>query len=371
MEKRKLTRIAAAVLALVIVFIIYRWQVEGDKSQRQSIQTIKVERGTVAPTLAVTGYVAADERQISPTTASRIEEIYVKVGDSVKAGQNLLRLDDAAVHRELNIAAASLRSTKARLQELKDKAASAAEIAAQEAAVARATADYQSAEENHDALVIKSPIDGTVIAVAAAVGDQIGSSAQMSSGSSAGTSGGLTGVITVADLSKLYVKAAIDQADISKVAVGQGVKALLDALPGKSFSGQITGIEPVPEINQNVVTYTSYISFDKLDLAVRLGMSVDLEIDLGKKENVLILPNTAVRSRGDEKIVTKMIDGELTEVTVETGVSDSENVEITSGLSAGDRIALQSFSQSTERSSGGFGGPFGGGFGGRMMAPGR
>lgn len=368
MEKRRLKTVAALAIIGVVAVGIYQLRTSNNQQSRQSIQTVTVAKGTVKPVLTVTGVVAADERQIKATTGGKVEEIFVKEGDLVTAGQKLLRLDGTNAEREVNIAEANLNSAKARLQDLRDKSASAAEIAAQEAAATKASVDYAKANEARDALTITSPIDGTVIDVAVAVGDQAGG--QSGSGS-AGSESTSMGMITIADLTKLYIKAAVDQADISKVNVGQQAKVTLDALPGKEFSGQVTSIDAVPETNQNVVTYTAYISLNKLDMGARLGMSADISIDLGKKENVLVVPNIAVRSGSNSRIVTKIIDGEATEVAVEIGVSDSANTEITSGLLEGDKIVLQSFQSSSGRTSGSFGGGFPGMGGQRSGSGGR
>ena len=171
----------------------------------------------------------------------------------------------------------------------------------------------------------------------------------------------------MADLGRFQVEAAIDQADISKVAVGQTVDITLDALARKKFTGKVTSINPIPQTSQNVVTYNVYVSIDKLDPGMRLGMSSNLEIALEKHEDALYVPNVVIRTRGDEQYVTKMVDGSPTEVTVKTGLVASDRTEIISGLREGDELVTQSFTSADGQSQGGsfsgrgFGGPVGGG----------
>lgn len=366
MEKK---RIAAAAAVVIVLAGAALWtRLGSNKQTQQQTETARVAKGSVAPVLSVTGVVAADERKLSPPAGGSVAQVYVKEGDLVTAGQKLLALDGDDAQQDVNITWASYKSARARLQELRDKPASAAEIAGQDAAVAKALADYRKADKARDSLVVTSPIAGTVIDLSVAVGDQAGSA------QGAGSQGDASGLATVADLTKLYLRATADQADVSKVAVGQSAKVTLDALPGQEFTGRITSVDPVPETNQNVVTYTVYLAVDKLDPAARLGMTADVNIDLGKKDGILVVPNIAVRSRGNNKIVTKLVDGEEAEVTVETGASDGENTEITSGLFAGDRLVIQSFSSQGTGSSGGgsFSGGrsgFGGGRGSGMMIP--
>jgi len=362
---------AAAALAVVgIVGAGVFWSRSTSGSQaRPTTETVMVAKGTVAPELAVTGVMAADERLVNAAGSGRVAEVFVKEGDKVVAGQKLVRLDGITAQQDVNIAWANLKSARARLQELKDKPATTSEIASQDAAVAKAGADYQKADESRDSLVLTSPIEGTVIDLGTSVGEQVGSAGSGGS-SGGGTTGSSGGLITVADLTRLYISAAIDQADISKVTVGQPAKISLDALPGKEFKGAVTAIDQMAVTNQNVVTYTVHLSVEQLDPAARLGMTADITVDLGKKNDVLVVPNVVIRGNGDGKTVTKMIDGQATQVTVEVGASDADNTEITSGLSVGDKVVQQSFTSTSagSASSGRSGSSFGGGRG--MMLPG-
>jgi macrolide-specific efflux system membrane fusion protein len=339
-----------------------------------AVQTTKVEKGTVAPTLAVTGYLSStDERQVNSNSAGEVVEVRVTVGDTVTAGEELLKLDTSGAQQNVNVTYAGLTSAQARLQELRDQDASAAQIASQDAAVARARVDYNNAVDSRAAAVISSPINGTVIAVNARVGDQVsggsggGGSAQGASQGSGVTSGGL---ITIADLDNLQVESAIDQADISQVIVGQTVEVTLDALANKKFTGEVAFIDPIPSTNQNVVTYTARVSIDELDVGMRLGMSANLEITLESQKDVLFVSNVAIRTRGDRQFVSKLINGQPTEVPVKTGLIADDRTEIVSGLTEGDEIVVQSFTASDSEGVAG-GSPFRGGFGGGFGGPRR
>ena len=378
MEKRYLAAVALVVVVAAGGFGVVRWRTSAAEPRTPELQTAKVEKGAVAPTLAVTGYLSSvDERQVDSNSVGEVVEVLVTVGDTVTAGAELLKLDTSGAQQNVNVTYASLTSAQARLQELKDQEASAAQIAAQDAAVAKARVDYQNAVDSRDAATVNSPINGTVIAVSTRVGDQAGGassgggSGQGASQVSGGSSGGL---VTIADLEHLQVEAAIDQADISKVAVDQAVEVTLDALPNEKFTGKVAAIDPIPETNQNVVTYTAYISIDKPGPGMRLGMSANLEIALEKHEDVLFVPNVAIRTRGDRQFVSKMIDGELAEVAVKTGLVADDRTEIVSGLREGDDIAVQSFTASGGQGAPGgspFGGGFGRGFGGGLGRPGQ
>ena len=359
MEKRYLAAIALVAVVVVGGFGIIRWRTNATESKAPEIQTAKVEKGTVAPTLAVTGYLfSVDRREVNSAGSGPVLEVIAIVGETVSAGDPLLKVERGTAGQTVNIAYADLTATRVRLRELLDQGVSDDEIATQEAAVDEARDEYTRSIDNRYSTTIYSPINGTVIAVNARIGDEPGGS----SSAGTGVGGQSTGLITVADLSRFQVEAAIDQADISKVVVGQTVEVTLDALPNEKFDGKVAAIDPIPETNQNVVTYTAYISIDEPNLGMRLGMSADLEIALEKHEDVLFVPNVAIRTRGDRQFVSKVIDGELTEVTVKTGLVAGDRTEIVSGLRESDNIAVQSFTAAGNQGTAG-GSPFGGGFG--------
>ncbi len=373
MGKRQLATVALVIIVAAGVFGIYRWRMNAAEPETAAVQTIKVEKGTVAPTLAVTGYLSStDERQVNSNSAGEVVEVRVTVGDTVTAGEELLKLDTSGAQQNVNVTYAGLTSAQARLQELKDQGASAAQIASQDAAVARARVDYNNAVDSRDAAVINSPINGTVIAVNARVGDQVSGGSGGGSGQSASQGSGVSsgGLITIADLDNLQVETAIDQADISQVVVGQTVEVTLDALSNKKFTGKVASIDPIPSTNQNVVTYTARISIDELDVGMRLGMSANLEITLESQEDVLFVSNVAIRTRGDRQFVSKLINGQPTEVAVKTGLIADDRTEIVSGLTEGDEIVVQSFTATDSEGAAG-GSPFRGGFGGGFGGPRR
>lgn len=367
MKNRRTATIVIIIVVIIGGFLILRSRSSHNKSSTEKVETVQVKTGDVAPTLAITGYVSAvDERAVDSAGSGPVLEILAPVGTTVSAGDPLFEVESGTPGQTVNIAFADLTEARTTLQKLQAKETSEEEIADQEEVVEDAEAEYSQSVDNRYSTITYSPIDGTVIAVNAQIGDMPGS------GSSGGGGGGAesNSVVMVADLSRLQVEAAIDQADVSKLVVGQHVDVTLDALPDKKLSGEVVSIDAVPETNQNVVTYSAFISIDELDPGIRLGMSANLEIQLEKAEDTLYVPNVAVRAQGNKKYVTKMIDGEPTEVPVETGLVSSERTEITSGLSEGDKISIQSFASDSSgqgRSQSPFGGR--GGFGRGIGGP--
>lgn len=267
-----------------------------------------------------------------------------------------------------------------RLQSAKDSSYYNSQL--QNIQVEQARQALDDAHKDYDSAVLKAPVGGTIVAVNYSVGDQVpgsstaslsarqassataGTGGTSSSASSASTSG--SAFVVIGDPSKLQVTLTIDQSDIANVKVGMPVEITADAVQNKTYKGKITSIDPTPVTSQGVTTFTVYASIENPDSSLLQGMSVTAKIDQGVRRNVLVVPNMAVRSSRNGKVVRKVVDGQPTDVSVIIGASDEEYTEIKSGLMKGDRIVVDVF-QYTGASQGSATGFPGMGFGGGAM----
>ena len=161
---------------------------------------------------------------------------------------------------------------------------SQAQVQAAEAQVQQAAAALQLAEVNLAHTTITSPIDGIVVSRDVSVGQTVAASL------SAPT------LFTIAnDLTKMQVIANIDQADIGVVENAKSVKFTVDAFPGKDFDGKIEQMRLNPQNVQNVVTYNVVIDVDNPDQKLKPGMTANLTITIDERNNVLKVPNAALR----------------------------------------------------------------------------
>jgi len=209
-----------------------------------------------------------------------------------------------------------------------------------------AKATLAQAEATRAAATMVAPFDGTVISVDAAVGDEV----------SSGVS-----VVTLADLSKLEVLATVDESDISQVAVGQEATITFDAFPGKKLSGKVLEVPLEGSLVQSVVSYEVPLSLEGAEgLALKSGMTANVKLQVGSRQNVLLLPVLAVKQGEDGNVVlVQDASAAAVQTRVETGLSNGTYVEVLRGLNEGDQVVVE-YATATQQDNrmGGFGSVF-------------
>jgi len=166
---------------------------------------------------------------------------------------------------------AQMNATKAQLEQVK-------------AQVEQAKADLNRAQVNLEYTNIFSPVDGVVISRNVDVGQTVAASLQAP-----------TLFVIANDLTKMQVNANVDEADIGKISNKVDVKFTVDAYPNDTFSGRIFEVRLNPQTVQNVVTYNVIISVDNPQLKLKPGMTANITITVDQRENVLKVPNAALR----------------------------------------------------------------------------
>jgi HlyD family secretion protein len=162
--------------------------------------------------------------------------------------------------------------------------AAAANITQAKAQISQKEAAVAVAQTNLDYTVIRSPIDGTVVARNVDVGQTVAASLQAPT------------IFTIAqDLTKMWVYAKTDESDVDNIKVGKTVTFKVDALPKQAFQGVVSQIRMNPTTVQSVVTYDTIIEFGNPELKLFPGMTAYVTIPVATAQNVLKLPNTALR----------------------------------------------------------------------------
>jgi len=147
--------------------------------------------------------------------------------------------------------------------------------------------------------------------------------------------------VTILDPEKLENWIYVDETEIGKIKKGQNVIFTVDTYRNKKFTGKVVETYPEPTVLNNVVYYIVVVRGFKNASLLKLNMTTHNEIVIGTKNDVLIVPNEAVKWKKGKYVVYKVLNGKVKEVSVKVGWSDDKYMEIISGLKQGDKVALQ------------------------------
>jgi HlyD family secretion protein len=309
--------IAAAVLAAIVAAIV-AWRATRP-APAPKYETARVERGRVVAQVTATGTLSALVTvQVGSQVSGRIAKLYVDFNSPVKKGQLIAKIDPELFQATRDQARANHVAARADLSRAKVQSAEAARqltrtrslaerklvaeadldtaqanadaaSAAVESAtgkVAQAQAALQQAEVNLAYTSIVSPIDGTVISRSVDVGQTVAASLQAP-----------TLFVIAEDLSKMQVDTSVAEADIGKLRPGMEATFGVDAFPGRRFAGKVRQIRNAAQTVQNVVTYDAVVDVSNPDLELRPGMTANVSFIHADRQDVLKVPNAALRFR--------------------------------------------------------------------------
>jgi len=205
------------------------------------------------------------------------------------------------------------------------------EIRAKRISIQKAQDALVSSQQDLADYYIRAPFDGVIAQVNVSKGESVSSSSVLAT------------VIT-----KHYIaEITLNEIDAVVVEIGQKVMILFDAIEGLSITGEVVEIDTLGTVNQGVVSYGVKIAFDVQDDRVRPGMSIGTSIISESKQNILMVPISAVKTQGSDDYVEILINEVLERTPVETGISNDTMVEITSGLKEGDLVITQTINSGT------------------------
>ena len=368
---------ALLVLALPVVWFLVRPRpVPLDARFRSEL----VSQGDVVREVRATGHVeAVTTVQVGAEISGRIATVEVDYNDQVKAGQVLARFDREALIAQLAQVQAALASARASLEQARtdrdhtardftrldelhtrgslsdqddDSARATARLAvervsAAEASLAAQEAAYTVARTNLDHSIIHAPIDGVIITRNVDPGQTVASAFQ-------------TPVLftVAADLRKMRVIAAIDEADIGEVVVRQRASFTVNAYPDRVFNGLVTEVRNSPVIVQDVVTYGAVIEVENLDLALKPGMTASARVRTATAAGTVRVPAAALRftppgeKRRDTPGVWLLEGTAFRRVELVPGVSDGELTAVNTGPIAVGRALLVDLTADGKRAYG-------------------
>jgi HlyD family secretion protein len=317
---RRSTLWAGLVLFIIMIAGFMYWQAKRAAQSLPSYTTQEVTRGNLTLTVTANGTIQPTRSiNIGSELSGTVRKVNVDVNDVIKKGQVLVELDtsklsDQVLRSKATLAAAiakvaqteaTIKETASSLQRLEEvsrlsggKVPSKSELDAGRAAYDRAVADDLSAKAgvkdaraalstdqiNLSKASIVAPSDGVVLTRAVDPGNAVAASLQA-----------VTLFTMAEDLTKLRLWVYVDEADVGAVKLGQDATFTVSAYPTRQFPAHITRVGFGSTITDNVVTYLTYLDVDNTDLTLRPGMTATATIKANQVNDVLLVPNTALR----------------------------------------------------------------------------
>jgi HlyD family secretion protein len=397
-KNKKRRRMIWAGVALVVL-LGAGYGVKAALSPSRTIDPSKlasVERGDLARVVVATGKIQPlSKAEIKSKASGIVKKIYVDYGDRVKAGQVLVELDKVQLEAAVREATANLQAAQAiresaqatlernkvdaegpdvpflklnmqraeqmfkdgimskslvedaqknyelalnkQMSAQRSLAVARADIDKAEAQVAQAKAALDNAQEDLRNSTIVSPIDGLVLSRDVNVGDAVSSILVL--GSQA------TPIMTIGDVSEVYVLGKVDEADIGKVYLNQPARIVVESFKDKKFTGKVTKISPLGKEKDNVTTFEVRVSISNPGGELKANMSANAEILLEEKKNVLMVPEAAMIYDKDRnasvEIPDPKADNGKKKVSIKIGISNGVKTEVLAGLNEKHQVILQ------------------------------
>lgn len=382
------------IIGLIIVAIVWFSIARRNANQVQYI-TDTVSRITITESITETGNIISDSQtEANPLANGIVKAVYVKNGDYVYKGQPLYSTDSIISADQKNSALAAVLNAESAIKNTEDaKIALQAQMRTTKKTFSDARYNYttilagfnaqtinlltglpyskhevdsaraalSSANKSYDAAVAKynsadasidaanqsktaaeltyektlgetvnSPISGTVTNLNIAANDKVSASLV-----AAPTANSLPPMI-IANMKRLSVKLPINEVDITKVALGQTASVTCDAIKDKTFSANVSKIDSIGTSSQGVITYNVYLNINEVENTLRPAMSANVNIEVARHENVLAVPNSAIKPYQGGKAVqvleTTKDKQSVKYVLVKIGIRGVEKTEILEGL---------------------------------------
>lgn len=345
--------------------------------------TEPVKRTTIDKNVLATGSVRASQRtEVGAQVSGKIISLNVKLGQAVKKGDLIAEIDASNQSNSLNTAEASLASYQAKLKSAqvalevaqsnytrlnklyKSDSASLSDLetAKNTLASAKATVDevksqiqtaqisVNDAKTNLNYTQIISPMDGVIVSVPVSVGQTVNSNQTSPT------------IVQVADLSKMLIKLEISEGDIAQVQEGQEIRFTTLAEPNRTYQSKIDTVDPALTTltdnnyteesgNTEAIYYYANALVDNADNRLRIGMTVQGQVNIAKREDVLVVPTSTLKKKGNKTTIQVLNNNQVEEKEIQTGLSDSQYTEVISGINEGEQVVVTQRADSEKVSS--------------------
>lgn len=329
---KKKTIIILSVLVLAAAAGIFYFT-SGKKAQAVNFVTGQAQYGYIAKSITATGTVQpVDTVSVGAQVSGVVKNVYVDFNSEVKQGQLLAKVDPSIIQAQTEQSKANLANAQSNLNyqqnnfERQNKLYNLGAISKADyqvalnqyngakAAISNAAAQLRLAERNLSYTNIYSPINGVVLNRNVSAGQTIASSFNAP-----------TLFVIAKDLTKMQVRAAVDEADIGGVRSGQLVSFTVDAFPDDIFEGTVQQILLHATVSANVVTYTTLINVENKAMKLKPGMTASINIYLEEDSNALLIPSKALNFKPDSTLLKNYTIKKATRNTTGANNINKEN----------------------------------------------
>jgi HlyD family secretion protein len=289
-----------------------------EKAQTRPIETATVSRRTIVSEATASGQVEPiNVIEVKSKSSGQITEMTVETGSLVSKGQLLIQLDPRDVQQQLSQAEADSVAASAKLavsknqKERNDKMYADKIITAQEyesatidyansvAAMIRARSAVDLAQQRLEEARVVAPVAGTIIEKPVSLGQVIASATNSASGG--------TVLLKMANLTRVRVRALFNETDIGAVVPGQPATVTVDAFPDRPFGGIVEKIEPSAVIQSSVTMFPVLVTLDNREGLLKPGMNGEVTVLVERREDVLAVPNDAVRQTREARATAQLV----------------------------------------------------------------
>lgn len=350
LKKRPKLLIAVALVVICSIGAYAYYEHTASASKAGAVETAEVTRMNIKSSISATGVISpVNSVEVSPKITARISTVAVKENDRVEKGQVVATLDgkDYAAKKDQ----AQYKLTNAQLKYERAKAlyeagaGSKQDLDNAQFEYDTAASSLSEAESDVAETVITAPMSGVV------VGEPKTPGTMAVQGNSSPTV-----IMRIADTGTKQIIAKVDETDIGKIKVGQDATFTVDSYTNKTFTAHVSKISQTDTTyswdttnttssssasSASVIYYYVTLDVDDPNDDLRLGMTARVDISTSQKENALVVPIAALKTNNSGSyVVVVRDDGSTENVMVQTGIYSDDYVEITSGLSVGDKVSI-------------------------------
>jgi macrolide-specific efflux system membrane fusion protein len=304
---KKLWLVLIPLVVALTAFYYFRDK-SANGSQQATFETVQVRRGNIEVKVLSTGTVEPHTRvEVGSPVNGRVEKVLVDEGDMVKEGDVLAWISSEDRIALLDAARSALESAR----EANDTEADR-----------EAKAGYEVADKAYRPVPLTNSIRGEVISRTCEPGQNVSTA---------------TPLFAIAD--RLVATVQVDEADIGKIRQGQRAWVVLDAFPDERVQAKVSKISREGKLVSDVVEYDVMVEALRVPAHWASGMTANVEFSVASKENVLVLPRSALVEEDGRQFVT-VGAGAPVRRQIRTGITDGKTVEILDGLNEGDSVLL-------------------------------